>query len=255
MKLVSIAMLLCTIFSFESLALQNDSLPLRIHGSNTLSNQIFRQYESEIKSKVKTPYNIIGNGSSRGLEDVSIGKADIAMISTPIEELKVRLKDVNWNSFSNFYIGQIKVAFIVNKDNPVKSLTIKQISKILSGQISNWVDLGGDNEDIVVITEYYGGGVRSMTEKKLLINKSISAKTVQTKLIKDVAMVVASVPAAFGIANVDSNLKIEGINIVKTDKELIIPFYFLTLGNPSPRIEAFIKAIQSINFDNRNKLD
>ena len=42
--------------------------------------------------------------------------------------------------------------FVVNKNNPVQSLTINQIQKIYTGEITNWSQVGGNNESIKVFT-------------------------------------------------------------------------------------------------------
>jgi len=48
--------------------------------------------------------------------------------------------------------------FIVNKSNPVKTLTVNQIQKIYTGEITNWSELGGNNADIQVFTRPRNSG-------------------------------------------------------------------------------------------------
>lgn len=48
--------------------------------------------------------------------------------------------------------------FIVNKNNPVKTLTVNQIQKIYTGEITNWSELGGNNADIRVFTRPRNSG-------------------------------------------------------------------------------------------------
>ena len=45
------------------------------------------------------------------------------------------------------------LVFIVNKDNPVESLTIAQIKKIYKGEIRNWKEVGGNDEEIIPFDE------------------------------------------------------------------------------------------------------
>jgi len=49
-------------------------------------------------------------------------------------------------------------AFIVNKNNPVKTLTVNQIQKIYTGEITNWSELGGNNAGIMVFTRPRNSG-------------------------------------------------------------------------------------------------
>ena len=48
--------------------------------------------------------------------------------------------------------------FVVNKNNPLKSLTISQIQKIYTGEITNWSQVGGNNENIKVFTRPRNSG-------------------------------------------------------------------------------------------------
>ncbi|MDR3266759.1 MAG: substrate-binding domain-containing protein, partial [Tannerella sp.] len=48
--------------------------------------------------------------------------------------------------------------FIVNRNNPVKSLTVGQVQKIYTGEITNWAQVGGSNSDIKVFTRPRNSG-------------------------------------------------------------------------------------------------
>jgi phosphate transport system substrate-binding protein len=48
--------------------------------------------------------------------------------------------------------------FIVNPDNPVKSLTVNQIQKIYTGEITNWAQAGGNNAEMKVFTRPRNSG-------------------------------------------------------------------------------------------------
>ena len=48
--------------------------------------------------------------------------------------------------------------FVVNKNNPVKSLTVNQVQKIYTGEITNWSQVGGNNASIIVFTRPRNSG-------------------------------------------------------------------------------------------------
>lgn len=62
-------------------------------------------------------------------------------------------------------IGKEAFVFFVNKDNPVNSLTQEQIRKIYSGEITNWKDAGGKDEEIIAFQRNEGSGSQSMLKK------------------------------------------------------------------------------------------
>jgi len=59
-------------------------------------------------------------------------------------------------------IGKEAFVFFVHKDNPVTSLTTEQIRKIYSGEITNWKEVGGNDEKILPFQRNEGSGSQSM---------------------------------------------------------------------------------------------
>jgi phosphate transport system substrate-binding protein len=54
------------------------------------------------------------------------------------------------------------LVFVVNKSNPVDTLTSEQLRKIYSGEITNWSQVGGNNAEINVFHNYDNSGSRSL---------------------------------------------------------------------------------------------
>ena len=76
------------------------------------------------------------------------GKADMIFCSLPSDEITQMAADAGVEfEFTPFLNGAF--VFFVNKDNPVKSLTIEQLHDIYAGKITNWKDVGGDDEEII----------------------------------------------------------------------------------------------------------
>lgn len=55
--------------------------------------------------------------------------------------------------------------FFVHKDNPIENLTTEQIQKIYSGEITNWKEVGGNDEEIVAFQRNEGSGSQSMLKR------------------------------------------------------------------------------------------
>ena len=62
-------------------------------------------------------------------------------------------------------IGTEAFVFFVHKDNPVQNLTKEQIQKIYSGEITNWKEVGGKNEEIIAFQRNEGSGSQSMLKR------------------------------------------------------------------------------------------
>jgi ABC-type phosphate transport system substrate-binding protein len=65
---------------------------------------------------------------------------------------------------------------VVHSSNPVTTLTLAQITGILSGKITKWSEVGGADQPIVIVAAGSGDGVRSVVEGRLLSGASISAQ-------------------------------------------------------------------------------
>jgi phosphate transport system substrate-binding protein len=64
--------------------------------------------------------------------------------------------------------------FITHKDNPVESLTVEQIQKIYSGEITNWRDVGGANQKIVAYQREQNSGSQTAMEEWVMKGKKMT---------------------------------------------------------------------------------
>lgn len=60
------------------------------------------------------------------------------------------------------------IAVIVNPQNPVDSLSIRQLASIYKGEITNWKQVGGNNEQIVVYSRQGSANTRALFEQRVL---------------------------------------------------------------------------------------
>jgi len=76
-------------------------------------------------------------------------------------------------------IGKEAFVFFVSADNPIESLTTEQIQGIYSGEITNWSEVGGNNEKIVAFQRNPGSGSQSMLERFMNGKEIMEAPTEQ----------------------------------------------------------------------------
>ena len=104
-------------------------------------------------------------GSGEGLKQVAdktvtLGNSDVAAE----EKLdKDQAKDL-----VDHQVCVVAMAPIVNKDVGVKDLTKQQLIDIFTGKTTNWKDVGGPNEDIVLVTRPTSSGTRATFQKYAL---------------------------------------------------------------------------------------
>lgn len=100
---------------------------------------------------VTVTYNPTGSGS--GITAVTEGNCDIGLASR-------NLKDEEMNGLTSTTVAIDGIAMIVNTANEVSDLSLDQIAKIYTGEITNWKDVGGADQEIVVIGREAGSGTR-----------------------------------------------------------------------------------------------
>lgn len=124
------------------------SKKLVITGSSTVAplvGEIARRFEST-ESGVRI--DVQTGGSSRGINDVRNGIANIGMVSRTLKS--------NETDLQAFTIALDGVSLIIHASNPVYTLNQQQIIDIYTGRIINWKSIGGRDARITVVNKAEG---------------------------------------------------------------------------------------------------
>ncbi|MBQ7835341.1 MAG: substrate-binding domain-containing protein [Ruminiclostridium sp.] len=111
-----------------------------------------------------TPESILQYTNTRGAyKAVADGTVDIVFCAAPSEE-QLAYAEETGAELELVPIGKEAFVFIVNRDNPVDSLTTEQVKGLYSGEIKNWSEVGGDNCCIDALTRNKGSGSQTAME-------------------------------------------------------------------------------------------
>lgn len=216
---------------------------IRLVGSSTVALAIKGALESFSEENPDIKVKLDVSNSGRGVRALSGGKADIAMISAPVQVLKFRIAHIDWDRINTLQIAERKIVFITHKDNPVTHLTQPQIYNILSGRVKNWRAFGGDDEHILVVSEYASGGIRATIENTLLEGQYIDAKLARMKSAEKIIKMVEHTRYALGVVTED--MVSDKVNEIKLDTEIHQPLFLLTkTGHVSAEIEKLLDYLQ-----------
>lgn len=92
-------------------------------------------------------------------------KATDIFIGVYPSEKQIEYANEHDTDFCYTQIGTEAFVFFVHKDNPIENLTAEQIKGIYSGEITNWKQVGGKNEQIVAFQRNEGSGSQSMLKR------------------------------------------------------------------------------------------
>ena len=133
-------------------------------GSTSMEKVIGALGESFMEANSGTTFTYNPTGSGSGIQAVSEGRCDIGLSSRALKD------DEKASGLKETIVALDGIAIIVNPQNPVKDLSLEQIAKIYTGEITNWKDVGGEDAEIVRIGREAGSGTRdgfeSITETK-----------------------------------------------------------------------------------------
>lgn len=104
------------------------------------------------------------NNTSFGYQMLAEKKTDVFFGAYPSKEQIEYAQECN-TEFIYTPIGYEAFVFFVHKDNPINSLTTQQIKDIYSGKITNWKEVGGNDEEIVAYQRNEGSGSQSMLQR------------------------------------------------------------------------------------------
>ena len=160
-------------------------------------------------------YNPTGSGS--GIQAVAEGRCDIGLSS---RELKDEEKNTGLVGTVLAYDG---IALIVNTENNAVNLSLEEIAKIYTGEIKNWSEVGGNDQEIVLIGREAGSGTRDGFES-ITETKDKCAYRQQLTSTGDVITAVSQNPGAIGyasVASVKDTVKVVTVDGVTPTEETI----------------------------------
>jgi len=111
---------------------------------------------------------VTGGGSGTGLSSLISGTCDIAMSSRNIKEKEILLaKQKGINPYET-KVALDGLAVVVNPKNPVSKLTVEQLAGIFTGRVTNWKEVGGNDQKIVILSREVNSGTHVYFKEHIL---------------------------------------------------------------------------------------
>ena len=153
------------------------------------------EYFTNENPDVNFTYNPTGSGS--GITAVLEGRCDIGLSSRALKD------EEKAEGLVETVLAYDGIAIIVNPDNPLTDIDLDTLAKIYKGEITNWKDVGGSDEEIVVIGREAGSGTRDGFES-ITDTKDACVYRQELTSTGDVITAVSQNPAAIGYASLAS---------------------------------------------------
>ncbi len=204
------------------------------------------------------------NNTVGGYRALAEKKTDIFLGAAPSKK-QVEYAEKCGTVFKYTQIGTEAFVFFVHKDNPIDSLTVEQIKRIYSGQIKNWSEVGGADEDIVAFQRNEGSGSQSMLIRFMGDTPIMDPETKEIQGMSGIIEEVVDYQSKFGSIGFSFRYYVEGIiknpdikmiaidgvaptveNIKNNSYPIVTPVYAVTYeNNPNTNVNVLIKWILS----------
>ncbi|MGN1343586.1 MAG: phosphate ABC transporter substrate-binding protein [Traorella sp.] len=249
LSIVLSALMLCA--SLVGCSSKSDVV-IRLNGSTSMEKVVNILAEAYMEANKNVTVEAQFTGSSSGIEALINGSADIGDASRAIKDAEKEAGVVE------NVIAIDGIAVIVSNDQSVKALTKQQLIDIYTGVVTNWKEVGGQDQPIVVIGRESSSGTRSAFEELLGIEDACN----YAQEVDSTGGVVAKVKetqGAIGYASLDvldgqvTALALDGVeatveNIKGGQYFLSRPFVMATKGSISEQnddVKAFLEFVLS----------
>lgn len=195
--------------------LETDNIHLRGSGNVApIAAQAAEVYMQENPGVVVT---VAATGTVRGIKSLIDATCNVAMASAEYDEAQAKRAKDNDLKLEKHVIARDALVPIVNPRNPVSNLTVEQLRQIYSGEISNWQQLGGANEPIIVLShDGASGNYETWKEKVMGEGKIVTpkAKVMVSGPMKEFVQQNSGAIAFLGLSFIDNTIRplaVEGI--------------------------------------------
>lgn len=227
-----------------------------LEGSTTVLPIAQKAAEVYMQKNDSADISVRGGGSGVGIASLIDGTCDIANSSRPIKDTELDKAVIRGKSIKAHVIAMDGIAVIVNPANKVNALTKKQVKDIYTGKISNWLQVGGAGQKIVVISRDTSSGTFEAFAELALDKQKVRPDALMQASNQAVASIVSRTPGAIGYVGLgflSSNIQAVQIDGITPSKETVLsgkypigrPLFMYTNGAPQGLAKDLIDFIKS----------
>lgn len=201
--------------------------------------------------------NVQGGGSGTGLSQIQEGAVQMGNSDLFAEE-KAGIKA---NKLVDHKVAVVGITPVINKKIGVKNLSLTQLAKIFSGEITNWQQVGGPDQEVVLVNRAQGSGTRSTFEQWVMGNRKTKPAQEQdsTGMVRSI---VANTPGAISylafsyVDNTVATLKLDGVapddqNVMNNTWPIWSYEHVYTKGQPTGLTKEFLAYVLSDKIQNK----
>lgn len=246
--------ILIIFFSFIFFSCSSTSVrigEIKIKGSNTMLHLVQQLAEEYRKERPGIFISVEGGGTGLGIKALIENEVDISNASRNLGPEEIKLIADKFGSVGvSTFIARDGIGIFVNKNNPLNDLSVSDLKKIYLGEIKNWNELGGMNQNILPVARNDVSGTAAHFRTRILDDLNFAKSVIIESRVEEILTLIEENENAIGFSGLGykSNCKlisIDGIypteeNIKNMNYPLNRYLHFFTINSPTGIIKDFI---------------
>lgn len=223
---------------------------LTISGSTTVQKRIVEPGAAKLKEVTGIDAKFQGVGTGKGMMALADGKVTVAAASETLAEAIDSAKKQAADAGATFTppanlkfheLAKDSIVVIVNKDNPVTSLSKDQLKAINTGKVKNWKEVGGPDMPVKVVTSHAGSATRNVFAKQMMDGADYVGDAVEVRTTREEINEVSKDKGAIGA--VSEGFFAQNKGSAKSVKAPTIsrPLGLITKGDASPEVQKLVE--------------
>lgn len=222
---------------------------IRIGGAPDACMGMFDVIKEQVKDELGTVLLVIPSSSEQALLDLDKSDIDIATTDVPLESLVNELQRKGYLVFAeNFQvqgIGTNTVQVFLNKTNRVAALSQKQLQDIFTGKITNWKQVGGENQKIIVVWGNETPDLNRLFSRYVIGSGSIVKTARKATDQQNIIELIVQTPGSIGIA---SHAYKSGRTRNPKTPFVSAKIIAITKGAPSDESQKMLEVVKAYDF-------
>ncbi len=214
------AIFMCSNLSFAA------SDMVQIKGSDTLINLVQKLSEVYMEKNPGSYIAVTGGGSSTGIAGLINKKCNIANASRDMKGSEIDMAVAAGVTPKRVVVAIDGLSLIVNGNNPVKNITVETIGKVFRGEITNWKEIGGEDNPITLYGRQSSSGTYEFL-RDVVLKGNYSPKTRAMNGNAEIVEAVRSDETGIGYVGVGYIRDVQGVTALEVAPREGAPY-----GNP-----------------------
>jgi phosphate transport system substrate-binding protein len=200
---------------------------ITVKGSDTMVIMAQRWAEVYMQAHPDVAVQVTGGGSGTGISALINGTTDICNSSRPMKNSeRDKLKQRYGSLGVEIKCARDGLSLYVNESNPISELSLPQIKDIYTGRITNWKDIGGPDQRIILYSRENNSGTYVYFKDNVLEGNDFSSSAQNMPGTASVVNAVAKDRWGIGYGGAAYG---KGIRELKVKKDAASPAYAPTL--------------------------